>query len=134
MVMIVTSQSQNQREFFRLPIQMETKFKILNPGEQDFDIFFLKGHDGLLVDLSGGGAAIVSKVFTAPGTRLRLKLSNLGSHLSPVESIVVRADSLPDGKYKTAVKFVNISDDDVKIILNYLNQQLLKQTRKSKRF
>lgn len=131
--MIVTNQSQNQRQFFRLSIQMETKFKIIKPGEQDFDMFFLKAHDGLIVDLSGGGAVIVSKVFTAPGTGLKLKMSNLGGQVSPIESAVIRANPLPDGTYQTAVKFVNISEEDVKKILNYLNQQMLKQTRKNKK-
>lgn len=127
----MTNKSQNQREFFRLPISLGTKFKVLNPGEDDLDILFLNTHNGSIIDLSGGGAVIVSTVFTVPGTLLKVKLSNLGENISPIESTVVRVDSLPDGHYKTAVKFINIADGDVKIILNYLNQQLLKQSRKS---
>lgn len=126
----MTDQPQNQRQFFRLPISMEIKFKILRPGEEDLDILFLNSHNGMVIDLSGGGAVIESKVFTEPGTLLKIKLSIPGEHVSPFEAAVIRTDHLPAGGYKTAVKFTNITDGDVKKILNYLNQILIRQNRK----
>ena len=126
----MTDQPQNQRLFFRLPISVETRFKVLKPEEEDLDILFLNSHNGIVVDLSGGGAVIESKVSTEPGTLLRIKLSIPGEHISAFEASVIRADSLPAGGYKSAVKFTHIADGDVKKILNYLNQILIKQNRK----
>ncbi|MDT3698398.1 MAG: PilZ domain-containing protein [Thermincola sp.] len=125
----MANQLQNQRQFFRLETLLDVKFKIPKAAEPDHDILFLNAHQGQIIDLSGGGAVITSKAAAEPGALIKLKISNLGL-TSPIEASVIRVENLSDGSYKYAAKFESIGEEDVKKILGFLNQELLKQSRK----
>lgn len=127
----MTNKTLNQREFFRVDIQMDTKFKILKPGEKDLDILFSNSHNGVITDLSAGGAAIQSEVQLEPGTLLKIQLTHLGEYISPVKAAVMRAEQMQDGIYKAGVKFQELGDSEIKTILKYLNKQKIIQTRRS---
>lgn len=110
------------REYVRVKVFLDVEWSLA--GQEDV-------HKGIIVDLSGGGAGIVTDVLleedTALVLRFDLPLKNKTVKME-VKAVVRRNQEMPDGgKYLLGVAFQDISERDRDQIIEYVFQKQREQ-------
>lgn len=124
-----------RREYYRLNCVLDMKSREVTEGDVgmfservrfvDTDITF---NNGIVVDISGGGARFISKVRYPQGTNILFVFSlYVSGALNEYKLIgkVLLSEELEnrDGEYEHRIQFVNIMNDDRESIIRYIFEE-----------
>ncbi|SKB90517.1 c-di-GMP-binding flagellar brake protein YcgR, contains PilZNR and PilZ domains [Lachnospiraceae bacterium] len=133
-----------RREYYRLNCVLEMKCRKLTQEEEkvmeDLPVEFMNTdftlEDGLIVDISGGGARFISDITYDTQDRILFKFTLEIDRIPRNYSLmgrVVCSNPLDgqDGKYEVRVQFVNIDGKDRESIIRYIFEEQRKIRHKS---
>lgn len=124
-----------RREYYRLNCVLDMKSREVTEGDVgmfservrfvDTDITF---NNGIVVDISGGGARFISRVRYPQGTNILFVFSlYVSGSLNEYKLIgkVLLSERLEnrDGEYEHRIQFVNIMNDDRESIIRYIFEE-----------
>ncbi len=125
-------QVRQYREFWRVDLTMGVHFQLIDkdgeaqPGREGT-------WDGKLINLSGGGAAMVSEQKVIRGDHVRFPLYLADRILNPVVAKVLEAAELPSGKYRSHMMFIGLTPEErdqiIRSLFQWQRERLQTQTR-----
>jgi c-di-GMP-binding flagellar brake protein YcgR len=124
-----------RREYFRLPISIALKYYILKDYESNYSLKAIfntnimnKLKETFSVDISGGGAKIITSEICPKGTKVLLYME-LPEKVIAIAS-AIRSDLIEyDRNYKTALKFELLSEVDRDRIIRFVFSKHREQTK-----
>ncbi|MCA9782972.1 MAG: PilZ domain-containing protein [Candidatus Cloacimonetes bacterium] len=114
-------QVRQYREFWRVDLDMSIRFHVIT-RDGDPDPAHPGHHDGHILNLSGGGAALVCARELPRGVHLRFPLYLADRVLNPVVARVIESQNLPGEKCKAHLMFAGISPEERDQIIRSLFQ------------
>jgi len=128
LVLIEALSVEQQREFFRLDVELTFKYGILADEDNEPDMKELRA----VVNLSGGGIWLPLRDTVEPGTTLLLQM-RLPFEPSPYrltcEAQVVRMTAVGTDRQGLACKFTDIAEDDREEIVRFCFAEQRRQLR-----
>lgn len=133
-----------RREYYRLNCVLDMKCREITDGDVsslservrflDTDITF---NDGIMVDISGGGARFISRTRYAKNSSIMFVFSlYVNGKLTEYKSVgkVLLSERLEnrDDEYEHRIQFVNIMNDDRESIIKYIFEEERKIRRREK--
>ncbi|MGI6707474.1 MAG: flagellar brake protein [Clostridia bacterium] len=119
-----------RREYFRLATPLPFSFRIIDQEKEEEDG---EVHKGLVLDISGGGAKVLSPIPLSPGQWMECRLDLEEEGRIDVRAEVLRLDRLerPELEYEMGLRFVDLDRDTRDRIVQFIfrKQQLLLRKR-----
>ncbi|WP_374712150.1 flagellar brake protein [Symbiobacterium terraclitae] len=122
-----TIRSLQLRDFVRLDVSLPIEYVLSGTHREEGGKVQLK--PGRLIDLSGGGAQIVTEEEFPVGTRLDLVI-HLPKQLIPAEAEVVRRATDSEGPVRLGVRFSAIEERDREQIVKYIFAEQRRRRKK----
>ncbi len=133
-----------RREYYRLNCVLNMKCHLLNDNEYDqitrevqFIDTDLTLQDGIIVDISGGGARFISKEAYEHDTKI-LFVFSLTTGKEPVKYSIIGRILLSneiegrEGEYENRVQFINMNTDDREGIIRFIFEEERKIRRRER--
>jgi len=130
LLMVSSVERKQRREFFRLATSLPFSFRIMDPGKEEGPEEL---HKGLVLDISGGGAKVLSPIPLSPGQRIECRLNLEGEGRIDIRGEVLRQDRLEreELEYEIGLRFVDLDRDTRDRIVQFIfrEQQVLLRKR-----
>ena len=136
-------QKYQRREYYRLNTVIQMKCKPIDKEEEsqlvkfqfmDTDLTF---DNGIMVDISGGGARFISKTQYQKGSYIRSAFSLfVNGSITEYKLVgkVLKSEKMENkpGAYENRIQFVNMPNDDRESIIRYIFEEERKQRHKER--
>ncbi len=122
LVMVSAVERRQRREYFRLEKSLPFSFRIIGQGKQDGTD---EVHKGMVMDISGGGAKVLSPIPLSPGQLLECWVDLEGEDRIAARCEVLRQDRVEreELEYEIGLRFVDLDRDTRDRIVRFIFQE-----------